>query len=212
MSSRAPRSRSRRSGSTAEEDSFDAALQPFRRRHRDRRRVQPHPDYETALQVLVDGGDPPDLAQIAQPGMMQQLRQRRLCAHIWTVVSTRSSSRPTSGPSSGARGSFDDTLYGVFYKGDVKSIVWYPVQAFEENGYEVPTTWDELIALSDQIIADGNGSPWCFSVRHTRPMTAGWRPTGSRTSCSAPRRRRPTRPGSITRSRSTTPRFSRPPN
>ncbi len=52
----------------------------------------------------------------------------------------------------------------IYYKTDVKSIVWYPVAAFEEPGYAVPTTWDELTALSDQIIADGNGNPWCIWI------------------------------------------------
>ena len=33
---------------------------------------QATPDYETALQVAVDGGNAPDLAQIAQPGKMHQ--------------------------------------------------------------------------------------------------------------------------------------------
>ena len=36
----------------------------------------------------------------------------------------------------------------------------YSPSAFEEAGYEIPTTWDELIALSDQIVADGS-TPWC---------------------------------------------------
>ena len=33
--------------------------------------------------------------------------------------------------------------------------------AFDAAGYEVPTTWEELIALSDRIVADG-GVPWCI--------------------------------------------------
>jgi alpha-glucoside transport system substrate-binding protein len=44
--------------------------------------------------------------------------------------------------------------------------VWYPVQAFADAGYAIPTTWDELITLSDQIVADGNGNPWCVSMEH----------------------------------------------
>ena len=35
----------------------------------------------------------------------------------------------------------------------MKSFVWYsPV--FKDAGYEVPKTWDEMIALSDTIAAD----------------------------------------------------------
>jgi alpha-glucoside transport system substrate-binding protein len=42
-----------------------------------------------------------------------------------------------------------------------KGLVVYPKAAFEAAGYAVPTSWDELIALSDRIVADG-GTPWCF--------------------------------------------------
>ena len=124
---------------------------------------QPTPDYETVLQVAVDGGNAPDLAQIAQPGKMHQYAERgslvtldewfntdKLAADmvaaffelgITTTRSTASTTRPTSSRSCGTR-----------------------FRRFADNGYEVPTTWEELVALSDQIIADGNGNPWCISI------------------------------------------------
>ena len=43
---------------------------------------------------------------------------------------------------------------------NLKSMVWYPKDDFDAAGYEVPETWDDLIALSDQIVADGS-TPWC---------------------------------------------------
>ena len=43
---------------------------------------------------------------------------------------------------------------------NLKSMVWYPKDDFDAAGYEVPETWDDLIALSDQIVDDG-GTPWC---------------------------------------------------
>jgi alpha-glucoside transport system substrate-binding protein len=39
-------------------------------------------------------------------------------------------------------------------------MVWYPKKAFDAKGYEVPETFDDLMALSDQIVADGS-TPWC---------------------------------------------------
>ena len=39
-----------------------------------------------------------------------------------------------------------------------KSTVWYEPDLFADGGYEVPATWDEFIALNDQIVADG-GTP-----------------------------------------------------
>ncbi len=54
-------------------------------------------------------------------------------------------------------------LYGFFYKVDVKSLVWYVPENFEDAGYEVPTTMEDLKALTDQIVADG-GTPWCIGL------------------------------------------------
>ena len=45
---------------------------------------------------------------------------------------------------------------------DVKGLVFYPKAEFEEAGYAIPASWDQLIALSDRIVADG-GTPWCFA-------------------------------------------------
>ena len=56
-----------------------------------------------------------------------------------------------------------DELYGFFYKVDLKSLVWYNPENFDDAGYEVPNSMEELKALSDQIVADG-GTPWCIGL------------------------------------------------
>ena len=66
-------------------------------------------------------------------------------------------------------------IWGIPYKADVKSTIWYPIKAFEAKGYKVPTTWDELIALSDKIVADGS-NPWCVSAGGPGTAT-GWQLT-----------------------------------
>jgi alpha-glucoside transport system substrate-binding protein len=142
---------------------FEATLQPFRDATGIDVNFQPTPDYETALQVAVDGGNAPDIAQIAQPGKMHQYAEAGSLVDLgsfWNMDALDGS----MGEAFVELGHYNDTLYGVFYKTDVKSIVWYPVQAFADAGYEPPETWDELVALSDQIIADGNGNPWCISI------------------------------------------------
>jgi alpha-glucoside transport system substrate-binding protein len=55
---------------------------------------------------------------------------------------------------------YEGEHYGLPTNINLKSMIWYPVDDFEEAGYEVPETWDDLIALSDQIVEDG-GTPWC---------------------------------------------------
>jgi len=48
-----------------------------------------------------------------------------------------------------------DQFNAIFFRTNVKSLVWYSPDNFEDNGYEVPTTMEDLIALSDQMVADG---------------------------------------------------------
>jgi len=68
-------------------------------------------------------------------------------------------------------GSVGDTLYAVYIRAAIKSLVWYSPPAFDAAGYEVPTTWDELIALCDQIVDDGAA---CFSIGLESGAASGW--------------------------------------
>nr|MSZ43545.1 extracellular solute-binding protein [Actinomycetota bacterium] len=44
------------------------------------------------------------------------------------------------------------------------TLVFYNPSAFAANGYSVPTTDAELVALEEQIKADGSGYPWCAGI------------------------------------------------
>jgi len=57
----------------------------------------------------------------------------------------------------------DGQIYGAPMRMAFKSVVWYPVPEFEEAGYEVPETYEELVALEQQILDDGN-TPWCLGM------------------------------------------------
>jgi alpha-glucoside transport system substrate-binding protein len=68
-------------------------------------------------------------------------------------------------------GEVDGQHYGVPTNINLKSMIWYPKDNFDEAGYEVPETWDDLLALTDQIKADG-GTPWC--VGYESEGSTGW--------------------------------------
>jgi alpha-glucoside transport system substrate-binding protein len=69
----------------------------------------------------------------------------------------------------------DAHIWGLPFKADSKSVIWYPIKAFAAKGYQVPTTWDELVKLSDKIVADGS-HPWCASAGGPGAAT-GWQVT-----------------------------------
>jgi DNA-binding SARP family transcriptional activator/ABC-type glycerol-3-phosphate transport system substrate-binding protein len=55
------------------------------------------------------------------------------------------------------------TSYGVPMVLQLKSLVWYPIPEFLRAGYTVPDTWEELLALTRQMVADGR-TPWCMGL------------------------------------------------
>ena len=65
----------------------------------------------------------------------------------------------------------DGRWLGLPIKADVKSIIWYSPANFEALGYEVPTTWEELDALVEQMVADGQ-VPW--SMGFESGDATGW--------------------------------------
>src|SRR4029450_12941182 len=68
-------------------------------------------------------------------------------------------------------GEFEGQHYGLPTNSNWKSLIWYATDDFDKAGYEIPETGDELMALSDQIVADG-GTPWC--VGFESGTATGW--------------------------------------
>jgi alpha-glucoside transport system substrate-binding protein len=62
-------------------------------------------------------------------------------------------------------------MAGVFHRFNGKSLVWYPKDDFDAAGYTVPETWDELLALTQQIADDGDPA-WCIGIESG--AATGW--------------------------------------
>ena len=58
----------------------------------------------------------------------------------------------------------DGKIYGLPVSANMKTLVFYNPSAFAANGYAVPTTDAELVALEEKIKADGSGYPWCAGI------------------------------------------------
>jgi alpha-glucoside transport system substrate-binding protein len=54
---------------------------------------------------------------------------------------------------------------------NLKGLVWYPVPEFDQAGYVIPETWDELLALTQQMVTDGR-TPWCIGLESGQ--FSGW--------------------------------------
>src|SRR5262245_47295231 len=93
------------------------------------------------LSTAVEGGNPPDIAAVGQPGLMQGFAEQDA---IQPIDDLRDAIVENFGESVADVGAVDGTQYGVMFKGANKSTIWYNVADFDEAGVEPPETWDDL--------------------------------------------------------------------
>lgn len=127
-------------------------------------------EFEVTIRAAVDGGAAPDIADFPQPGLLKDFASQGKVIDLSTFLNTDWLAQNYL-QSWLDMGQIEGITAGIWSRFNAKSLVWYPKQAFEEAGYAVPTTWDELIALSDQIVADGS-SPWCVGIESG--AATGW--------------------------------------
>ena len=113
-------------------------------------------------------GTAPDIIDLPQPGLAgtffkQQgkvLPITKLVPEAWLKENYKQSWLDMA-TMPGADGK--PAMSGLWWRFNGKNLVWYPKKAFDKAGYKVPTTWDELLTLQDQIVADGD-TPWCIGI------------------------------------------------
>ena len=116
--------------------------------------------FEDDLKLRVEGGDSPDLAFVPQPGLLATLVSG---GKVVPLTNLQADVEANDIDGWVAFGSVDGKFYAPPFGANIKSLVWYSPAAFEEAGYEIPTTWQAMLDLSDQIVADG-GTPWCVGA------------------------------------------------
>ena len=114
-------------------------------------------DIATVLGTRVEGGDPPDVAILPQPGLMSDLVDQEALIPIEEVAGDEVDANYSA--SWRQLGSVEDTLYGVWFKGANKSTVWYNTHVFENAGVSAPEDWDGMLTTA-QTVSDSGVTPW----------------------------------------------------
>ena len=120
-------------------------------------------NFEQEVQIQMESGDTPDIALWPQPGAVVDAAQRGYLVSLEDLGVDMDEYRSSFSSYIVGLGEVDGAHYGGAHAFNLKSIVWYQPAEFEARGYSIPTTWDEMIALADQIVADGM-TPFCFGM------------------------------------------------
>lgn len=130
-------------------------------------------EFEAQLPVKIEAGSPPDLAYIPQPGLLQTLAERFPDAMVPVGEAAEANVDEYYNESWKGYGTVNDTYYAVPVGANAKSFVWYSPSLMADGGYEIPTTLDEMMDLTEQIANDNpDAKPWCAGIE-SGPAT-GW--------------------------------------
>ncbi|MCD4662259.1 ABC transporter substrate-binding protein [Agrobacterium sp.] len=125
-------------------------------------------NYEQQIVIDTQAGSPPNIAILPQPGLLADLAAKGFLVPLGDKTADWVKENYGAGQSWVDLGSYKgkdgNKAYFAFpFKADVKSLVWYVPENFEEAGYKVPESMEDLFKLTDQIVADG-GTPWCIGL------------------------------------------------
>ena len=124
--------------------------------------------FEQDIVIGAQAGTLPDVASFPQPGLAQDMARQGVLVPLGPELAQRMQESYAAGESWADLATFpgpegEEDTFGLFFGTDIKSLVWYSPENFEEAGYEVPETMEELVALSDRIVEDGS-TPWCIGL------------------------------------------------
>src|SRR5262249_12409144 len=123
-----------------------------------------------ALDRALEEGDPPDITFLSSPGVIRDLGRNGGLVALDGYLDTASVHKAFGDYLVNAL-SVGSRLYGLPIGLNTKGIVWYPKPEFDEAGYQVPKTWDQLVSLTQKMVADGR-IPWC--VGFNSGAASGW--------------------------------------
>jgi alpha-glucoside transport system substrate-binding protein len=120
-------------------------------------------EFEAQLPIRIEAGNPPDIAYLPQPGSLRTLVAQFPDKFKPAPEEVIKNIDANFDPAWKEYGSVDGKLYAAPLGSNVKSFVWYSPTMFKDNGWEIPTTLDELMTLSDTIAKKGI-KPWCAGI------------------------------------------------
>lgn len=156
--------------SGAEKDAFDAVMKPFTDQTGIKISFEATRDLDAILQTKVAAGNPPDVTGAPGIGTLIKLAKAGKLVTLEDKVDL-TALNANYGADWINLGKIDGKLYTLYAWAALKGLVWYDPKAFAAKGYQVPTTWDQLMALQTKITSDG-GKPWCVALESQ--AASGW--------------------------------------
>ncbi|AZO93179.1 extracellular solute-binding protein [Iocasia frigidifontis] len=127
-------------------------------------------DLPTLLTTRLEAGNPPDIVHLTGLGMMEELAREGDLVDLIDVLDMPQFNEDYNAVWK-ELATYEDGMYGIYISADVKSLVWYNPKAFAAKGYIIPSDWDDMEALMDKMISNGD-IPWAIGLESG--AASGW--------------------------------------
>jgi ABC-type glycerol-3-phosphate transport system substrate-binding protein len=156
----------------AEEAAFQTVLASFEESSGIDVEYEPNrTDYQSVLRTRIQGGNPPDVAIIPGVGFLRQLAAEGSLIPLADLGIDVSEIEGQFAPGllDYGKGS-DGEQYAFMAKLNSKATIFYSPERFEEMGVAPAETWDDLLALTEEIKSAGS-TPWALGAGDSWTLT-----------------------------------------
>ena len=138
----------------AEQQHFQAVLNGFKQKYPNIKVTyrSTGDNTPTVLSTAVEGGNPPDLASVSQPGLVTDFQKKGALKNMDFARKTVLDNYPADIEK---LGEINGNLYGLIIKAANKSTIWYNVKSFKDAGVKPASTWDDLLKDAKTLKASG---------------------------------------------------------
>ncbi len=121
-------------------------------------------DFLPFIRTRLASGNPPEVGIIPRPGVVAELARDESLIALEDLGLDPAAINENYSDTWTSLATVDDTVYGVVAKANSKSVIWYKPKSFQENSFDIPTTWDQLLDITAQYDSKGK-KPWAVGAQ-----------------------------------------------
>jgi len=148
----------------SEQEAFQKVLDQFTEDTGIETKYESARDFLPVIRTRLAADNPPEVAVIPRPGVVAELARDESLIPLEDLGLDPEEINGNYSDTWSSLATVDDKVYGVVAKANSKSVMWYKPDSFEENGFEIPTTWDQLLEITKQYKAKGK-TPWAVGAQ-----------------------------------------------
>jgi alpha-glucoside transport system substrate-binding protein len=148
----------------SEQEAFKKVLTQFTKDTGIKTKYESIRDFLPFIRTRLAAGNPPEVGIIPRPGVVAELARDDSLISLEDLGLDPDKINENYSGTWTSLATVDDTVYGVVAKANSKSVIWYKPKSFQENSFDIPTTWDQLLDITEQYNSKGK-KPWAVGAQ-----------------------------------------------